>query len=186
MRRARLVFTQNRIMTKWLLFIAFAFLMAVPARAQDAPPLPGVFYLEIRQIVQPEEFPRKSLRVYRLQGQSFQLLIEGFNDPEAEASVEHVLSKVCYNDILQEAERNRLMELGTDCQVYTPVARPKLRTELEIQYKGETKICYSFDKPFGPAIEGVLQAINKCIPHPNHRIIIPRRTPQLEPYQGSN
>lgn len=163
----------------YTVFITF-FLAGSTLFSQEDPPLPGVFYLEIRQTVQPEEFPRKELRVYRLHGQSLAIVIEGFDDPEAEASVEQVLSKACYNELVKEAERNRLMAVGTNCVAYTPVARPRLKTELKIQYKGETKVCYSYDKPFAPALQQVLQKLNSCIPNRAHKVILPGRTLRLD------
>lgn len=72
------------------------------------------------------------------------------------------------------------MAVGTHCVAYTPVARPMLKTELKIQYKGETKVCYSYDKPFVPALQQVLQKLNTCIPEPDSRIILPGRTPKLD------
>lgn len=168
-------------MMKYLLSFLTTFLfLYTEASAQEEPPLPGVFYLEIRQTVQPEEFPRQQLRVYRLRGQSLILIIEGFDDPETEASVEHVLSKECYDEIVNEAERNRLMDIGVDCVSYVPKARPKLKTELKIEYKGETKVCYSMDKPFKPALQRVLHKVNLCIPVEAHKIILPQRMPIID------
>jgi len=131
------VLTENRRMKYFCTVLIALFLASSLLYGQAEPPLSGVFYLEIRQTVQPEEFPRQQLRIYRMQGEALTIVIEGFDDPEAEVSVNQVLSKTCYNEIVQEAERNRLMEVGTACVAYTPVARPTLKTELKIQYKGE-------------------------------------------------
>jgi hypothetical protein len=176
----RSVLTENRRMKYCCTVLIALFVASFSLFSQEDPPLPGVFYLEIRQTVEPEEFPQRQLRVYRMQGEALTILIEGFDDPEAEVSVNRVLSKTCYNEILQEAERNRLMAVGTDCVAYTPVARPSLKTELKIQYKGETKVCYSYDKPFVPALQQVLQKLNTCIPNQDHKVILPQRSPQLD------
>lgn len=174
------VFTENRIMKYCSTILIALFLASTFLYGQEEPSLAGVFYLEIRQTVEPQEFPRQQLRVYRMQGESLTIVIEGFDDPEAETAINYTLSKACYNDIVQEAERNRLMSVGTDCVAYTPVARPMLKTELKIDYKGKTKVCYSFDKPFAPALQQVLQKLNTCIPNQDHQLIMPQRTPQLD------
>jgi hypothetical protein len=174
------VLTENRRMKYCCTVLIALFLASSFLYGQAEPPLSGVFYLEIRQTVQPEEFPRQQLRIYRMQGEALTIVIEGFDDPEAEAAVNYTLSKACYNDIVREAERNRLMSVGTDCVAYTPVARPMLKTELKIDYKGKTKVCYSFDKPFAPALQQVLQKLNNCIPNQDHQLIMPQRTPQLD------
>ncbi len=176
----RYVLTENRRMKYCCTVLTALFLSSSFLYSQEEPPLPGVFYLEIRQTVEPEEFPQRQLRVYRMQGEALTILIEGFDDPEAEVSVNQVLSKTCYNEIVKEAERNRLMAVGTDCVAYTPVARPALKTELKIQYKGETKVCYSFDKPFVPALQQVLQKLNTCIPNQDHKVILPQRSPKID------
>jgi hypothetical protein len=130
--------------------------------------------IKIRQTVFPNDFTKQQLRVYRLEKGRLQILIEDFNEPEAEVSLQQELAKESLDLLQQTIERERIMSSYIDCRVYTPASDTRLKTEIMIRYKGQSKVCYSFDKRFSNALRDLLMALNQIIPVEEHHVEVPR------------
>lgn len=162
-----------RIITTFLSMLCLLFGVSLNAQEQAAEQQ-GELTIKIRQTVFPEDFTKQQLRVYRLEKGQLQILIEGFDDPEAEVSLLQKLTPESLDLLRQTIERNRVMSNYIDCRVYTPASDTRLKTEMMISYQGQRKVCYSFDKGFSNALRDLLMALNQVIPVGEHQVKVPR------------
>lgn len=165
----------HRIIIPFYCFLFFLAAFSVRSNAQErADTQREGLIIKIRQTVFPENFTKKQLRVYRLEKGRLHILIEGFNDPEAEINIKQKLTEESMELLRQAIERGRIMSNFIDCRVYTPASDTRLKTEMIVVYRGETKICYSFDKGFSNELNDLLAALNQIIPEEEYRVEIPR------------
>lgn len=155
-------------------FLFLALFVFLPAASFGQAPSMDSLTIKIRQTVFPEDFTREQLRVYRLEAGRLQILIEGYDDPEAEVSVEQALTEESMELLQRTIEQNRIMSNYIDCRVYTPASDTRLKTEMMIRYQGQSKVCYSFDQGFSNELSDLLSALNQIIPEQGYRINIPR------------
>lgn len=154
------------------LFSAFWLLALVPLYGQTT--VTDSLTIKIRQTVFPENFTKEQLRVYRLENGRLQILIEGYDDPEAEVSIEQEVTSDNLALLRQTIEQNRIMSNYIDCRVYTPASDTRLKTEMIVRYQGQSKVCYSFDQGFSNELQDLLTALNQTIPDQAYHIEIPR------------
>jgi len=154
------------------LFSALWLVVSVPLHGQAI--TTDSLTIKIRQTVFPEDFTKEQLRVYRLEKGRLQILIEGYDDPEAEVSIAQEITADNLELLRQTIEQNRIMSSYIDCQVYTPASDTRLKTEMMIRYQGQSKVCYSFDKGFSHELQDLLTALNQIIPNQELHIEIPR------------
>ncbi len=135
--------------------------------------------IRIRQTLFPEDFTEKELRVYQIERGSVEILIEGFDDTEAEVSVQQPLTAESQRRLTRTIEDQRIMSSYIDCRVFEQSKEIRLKTELMITYKGQTKVCYSFDKSFSGPLRDLIAAINQMLPKEEYYVEMPERNAKL-------
>ncbi len=162
------------------IILALGFFSLFTMQAQDEPEPRPELQIEIRQSQFHDDFTKRELRNYRLIGRKFTLIVEKFDDPEAEVAFDKVLDGATLFQLKQLIERNRVMDTEFGCEMISRDTRTKLKTEIRIFYEGNEVSCYSFDQPFARQIEEVLKAINEIMPMEKYKLAIPSLNPRIE------
>ncbi len=133
---------------------------------------PATYPLQVRvkQVLFPRNFLKKQVRFYTLQGNRLEIAFEHMNDGVPEVSIAQEVTDEKMELLMNTIERNRIMDLYINCQVFSRPRNFRLKTVLHIEYKGKTKTCYSFDKAFAGELEDFISAINQIIPQSKYHI----------------
>lgn len=94
---------------------AFLFINFAALPAQDST---RELSIHIRQTLFPEDFTEKELRIYRIERGAIKVLLEGFDDPEAEVSIQQPLTAEAEQMLIRTIEDKRIMSNYINCRVF--------------------------------------------------------------------